>query len=222
MKIGIIGAGNIGGALATTFVGLGHEVAIANSRGPETLAEVAQATGATAVTAAEAARGRDVVVVTIPQIRVLDLADDLFADTPDEVVVIDTNNYYPRRRDGRIDAIEDGTTEARWVAERLGRPALVKAFNSIYSEHIKTHGRPAGDPERIALPYAGDDERANRVVAGLIDALGFEPILSGGLDESWRQQPGTPIYGTDLTADAARAALAAAVPERPDEFSAAA
>ena len=222
MKIGIIGAGNIGSALATVLVARGDEVVVSNSRGPETLADVARETGAAAVTSGEAARGRDLVIVTIPQVSVPDLPDDLFADTPDDVVVIDTNNYYPQQRDGRIDAIENGTTESRWVAEQLGRPNLVKAFNNIYAEHIKTHGKPAGDPERIGLPYAGDDERANRIAAELIDSIGFEPVLSGGLDESWRQQPGAPAYGTDLTPDKLREALAAATPERSADFSVAA
>jgi predicted dinucleotide-binding enzyme len=223
MKIGIIGAGNIGSALATVLVPLGHEVVISNSRGPETLTDVAQQTGATAVTSAEAVQGRDLVIVTIQQFRVPELVEvDLFAGVPDGVVVIETNNYYPQQRDGRIDAIENGTTESRWVADQIGRPRLVKAFNNIYSEHIKTHGKPAGDPGRIALPYAGDDERANGVAAELLDSIGFEPVLSGGLDESWRQQPGTPVYGTDLTADKAREALAEAIPERPADFSVAA
>ena len=219
MKIGIIGAGNIGSALATVLVAGGHEVVIANSRGPETLGEVAEQTGATAVTNTEAAQCRDLVVVTIPQLKVPDLPAGLFDGVGAEVVVIDTNNYYPQQRDGRIEAIEDGTTESRWVADQLGRPNLVKAFNNIYAEHIKTHGRPAGDPERIALPYAGDDERANRIAAELIDSIGFEPVLSGGLDDSWRQQPGTAVYGADLTADRAREALAAASPSRPADFS---
>jgi hypothetical protein len=219
VKIGIIGAGNIGSALATVLVPLGHEVVISNSRGPETLTDVALQTGATAVTAAQAAQGRDLVVVTIQQFRVPELADDLFAGVPDDVVVIETNNYYPQQRDGRIDAIENGATESRWVADQIGRPRLVKAFNNIYSEHIKTHGKPAGDAGRIALPYAGDDERANRVAAELLDSIGFDPVLSGGLDESWRQQPGTPAYGTDLAADRVREALAEAGPDRPADFS---
>jgi 8-hydroxy-5-deazaflavin:NADPH oxidoreductase len=220
MKIGIVGAGNIGSALATVLVPLGHEVAISNSRGPETLTDVAQQTGATAVTSAQAVQDRDLVIVTIQQFRVPELVEiDLFVGVPDDVVVIETNNYYPQQRDGRIDAIENGTTESRWVADQIGRPRLVKAFNNIYSEHIKTHGKPPGDPVRIALPYAGDDEQANRVAAELLDAIGFEPVHSGGLDESWRQQPGTPVYGTDLTADKVREALAEASPERPADFS---
>ena len=223
MKIGIIGAGKIGSALAAPLVALGHDVTISNSRGPETLGEVATQTGATPVTNVEAARGRELVIVTIEQYRVPELAAvDPFAGVSDDVVLIETNNYYPQQRDGRIEPIEAGMTESRWVAEQIGRPAVVKAFNNIYSKHIATLSRPAGDPERVALPYAGDDETANAAAAALIESLGFDAVLSGGLDESWRQQPGTPVYGTDLSAEAARQALADARPRRPLEFTAAA
>jgi predicted dinucleotide-binding enzyme len=218
MKIGIIGAGNIGSALAYRLVELGHDVVISNSRGPETLGEVVAETGATAVNAWDAAHGRDLVVITIPQRRVPELPDDLFAGVPQDVVVVDTNNYYPRTRDGRIDEIEGGTTESRWVAEQVGRPGIVKAFNNIHSAKLRDGGRPAGDPQRIALPYAGDDPDAKRAVAALIDALGFDPVAAGPLDESWRHQPATPCYGTDLGENDLRAALAAAPRERPSDF----
>ena len=218
MNIGIIGAGNIGSALAYRLVDLGHEVVISNSRGPETLGDVVADTGATAVITADAARGRDLVVITIPECRVPDLPDDLFDGVPDDVVVVDTNNYYPRNRDGRIDAIENGMTESRWVADRLGRPGIVKAFNNIHAARLRGDGRPAGDPERIALPYAGDDAGAKRTVAALIDALGFDPVDAGSLDDSWRQQPGAPCYGTDLGETDIRAALAAAPRQRPTDF----
>ena len=163
MKIGIIGAGNIGSALATRLCELGHEVSIANSRGPDTLRELEAQTGATAVTAREAARDKDVVVVTIPQKNVPELPEDLFAGVPPETVVVDTGNYYPRHRDGRIEPIEQGAPESAWVAEQLGRP-VVKAFNNIYAQHLRDHGRPAGAEDRIALPVAGDDERAKSTV----------------------------------------------------------
>jgi predicted dinucleotide-binding enzyme len=218
MKIGIIGAGNIGGALAARWVALGHDVVISNSRGPQTRGDVAEETGATAVEAGEAAKGRDVVVITIPEFKVPDLPGDLFAEVGDEVVVIDTNNYYPQRRDGRIEAIEGGMTESRWVAEQVSRPGLVKAFNNIQALHLRDHGRPAGDPERIALPYAGDAPAAKATVAALIDELGFDAVDNGGLEDSWRQQPGTPAYGGDLTADALRETLAQTPAERPADF----
>jgi predicted dinucleotide-binding enzyme len=217
LRIGIIGAGNIGGNLARRFAALGHDVAVANSRGPETLADLAAETGAKAVTVREAARGRDVVIVTIPQKAIPDLPRDLFAGVPGGVAVVDTGNYYPRHRDGRIAGIEDGLTESRWVEQQLGRP-VIKAFNNIYARHLLTHGKPAGTPGRIALPVAGDDPAAKAVVMRLIDELGFDPVDAGGLDDSWRQQPETPVYGTDLDAEGVRRALAEASPERKPEW----
>ncbi len=218
MKIGIIGAGHIGGALARRFTKLGHDVSVANSRGPESLAELAAETGAKAVTAHEAARAGDVVVVTIPEKNIPQLPSDLFAGVPDSVVVVDTGNYYPQQRDGRIEGIESGTTESRWVERQLGRP-VIKAFNNIYAQHLLERGKPAGAADRIALPVAGDDAAAKAVVLRLVDEIGFDAVDAGGLDESWRQQPGTPVYGTDFDAAGVRRALAEASPERKPEWS---
>ena len=130
MKVGIIGAGQIGGTLTRRLTDLGHEVFVANSRGPDTLSGLAAKTGATAVSAAEAVHGVDLVIVTIPEKNIPNLPARLFADTPDQVVVVDTGNYYPRQRDGRIEAIEAGMPESKWVAQQLGRP-VIKAFNNI-------------------------------------------------------------------------------------------
>jgi len=217
MKIGIIGAGNIGGALTRRFSALGHEVSVANSRGPERLADLAAETGARAVSAAEAARGAELVVVTIPEKNVPRLPSAVFDGAAADVVVVDTGNYYPQQRDGRIDAIEAGTTESRWVAQQLGRP-VIKAFNNIYAQHLLERGQPAGAPGRIALPVAGDDERAKAVVLRLVDELGFDGVDAGGLDESWRQQPSTPVYGTDFDAAGVRRALSEANKDRAPEW----
>ncbi len=219
MKIGIIGAGNIGGVLTRRLTALGHDVSVANSRGPETLAALAQETGAHAVTVAEAVQGAQLVVVTIPEKNVAHLSPGLFESAAADVAVVDTGNYYPRHRDGRIAAIEEGLTESGWVAQQLGRP-VVKAFNNIYAQHLLERGQPAGTPGRIALPVAGDDAAAKAMVLHLVDELGFDGVDAGGLDESWRQQPGTPVYGTDLDAAGVRQALAAARPERQPEFQA--
>ena len=108
-------------------------------------------------------------------------------------------------------------TESRWVATRLGRP-VVKAFNNIYFKSLMERGRPAGAPDRIALPVAGDRARDKEIVIRLLDELGFDGVDAGGLDESWRQQPGTPVYVADLDAEAVRRALAEASPERSAEF----
>lgn len=217
MKIGIIGAGNIGGTLARRFSELGHEVVVANSRGPESLRDVAAETGAMPVTAEQAARGGDVVVVTIPEKKIEGLPRDLFAGVPANVVVIDTGNYYPRQRDGRIEEIEAGMPESVWVSKQLGRP-VIKAFNDIYAEHLGNLGKPKGTPKRIALPVAGDDQRAKAVVMQLVDDLGFDPVDTGTLAESWRQQPGTPVYAEDFDAQGVRDALARATKERSPEF----
>jgi predicted dinucleotide-binding enzyme len=216
MKIGIIGAGHIGGTLARRLTELGHEVAIANSRGPETLRDLVAETGARAVTAAEAAHGGEVVVVTIPQGAVPDLPKDLFAGVPEDVVVVDTGNYYPSR-DGRIDALEGGQVESAWVAGQLGRP-VVKAFNNIYSRSLLENGRPGGTPGRIALPIAGDPPGAREKVMRLVDELGFDPVDAGSLEDSWRQQPGTPAYVADLDAPRLKEALAAAEQDRVPEY----
>jgi predicted dinucleotide-binding enzyme len=220
MRIGIIGAGNIGGTLARRLTALGHEVSIANSRGPHTLAELARETGARPVTVEQAARAGDVVIVTIPEKSVPRLPKDLFAGVPGDVVVVDTGNYYPRHRDGRIDAIESGTPESRWVSGQLGRP-VVKAFNNIYARSLLERGTPPGTPGRIALPVAGDDRRAKETVLRLVDELGFDGVDAGTLDQSWRQQPGTPVYTKDFDAEGVRRALAEARPERPAGFRAA-
>jgi predicted dinucleotide-binding enzyme len=219
MKIGIIGAGHIGGTLARRLSALGHDVSIANSRGPDTLATVGKETGAKPVTVREAARGKDLVIVTIPEKSVRELPKDLFASA-DKTVVVDTGNYYPQR-DGRIAAIEDGTPESQWVAQQIGRP-VVKAFNTIYAKHLMERGRAADQPGRIAVPVAGDDANAKAVVLRLIEDLGFDGVDAGTLAESWRQQPGTPVYGADMGSDRAQNALATARRERPAEFRASA
>jgi predicted dinucleotide-binding enzyme len=219
MRIGIIGAGQIGGTLARRLAVLGHDVSIANSRGPQSLADLAGETGAKPVTVEEAAHGGDVVIVTIPMKNIPRLPAGLFDDVPDTVVVVDTGNYYPQQRDGGIDAIEKGTTESRWVSQRLGRP-VVKAFNNIYARHLLERGKPRGVPGRIALPVAGDNRHAKEIVIRLLDELGFDGVDGGTLDESWRQQPGTPVYASDLDADGVRKALAEARPERTAAFQA--
>ncbi|MFD5265845.1 NADPH-dependent F420 reductase [Streptomyces sp. NPDC058335] len=219
MKIGIIGAGNIGGNLTRRLAALGHDVSVANSRGPHTLKELAEETGATPVRVEEAARGAEVVVVTVPLKAVPDLPQGLFDEAAEGVAVIDTGNYYPQQRDGRIDAIEDeGITESRWTERQIGHP-VIKAFNGTYAQDILDRPLPAGAPGRVALPVAGDDEAAKAKVRALIDALGFDTVDAGGIDDSWRQQPDTPVYGLRGGVDEVTRALAEASPERKPEFS---
>lgn len=216
MNIGIIGAGHIGGTLTRRLRALGHAVSVANSRGPATLKTLADETGAHAVTVSEAAKGKDIVIVTIPEKNIPALPKGLFGPAERDTVVVDTGNYYPKR-DGRIAAIEDGTTESRWVSQQLGHP-VIKTFNNIHAQHLLENGRPRGAANRIALPVAGDDAKAKAVVMKLVDELGFDPVDAGSLDESWRQQPGTPVYAADLDSAGVKRALADAPRERPASF----
>jgi hypothetical protein len=209
MKIGIIGAGNIGGTLARKLSAAGHAVLVASSRGPDALREFANEAGATAVPVVEAVKNVEVVVVSIPQKNIPLLPEDLFAGVPKDVVIVDTGNYYPGGRGEPIEEIEHGMPESVWVSKQLGRP-VVKAFNSILANSLANEGRPAGAAGRIALPVAGDDPRAKKIVIGLVDAAGFDGIDAGTLAESWRQQPGSPAYCTDLQTDDLRRALSAA------------
>ena len=156
-------------------------------------------------------------IVSIPQKSIANLPTGILAALPEGAVVIDTGNYVPRQRDGKIEVIENGTIESRWTEAHLGHP-VVKAFNNIRAQQLLMLGKPAGSPGRVALPVAGDDALAKAVVIELIEQLGFDGVDAGGLDDSWRQQPGTPVYCTDLDIEGVRKALAAASPKRPAEW----
>jgi predicted dinucleotide-binding enzyme len=213
MKIGIIGAGNIGKVLAARFVEHGHEVLIGNSRGLDTLADVARETGATPAELKDVVDGAAVIVVTIPERRALDLPAGLFANVPGKTVIVDTGNYYPQQRDGRIEGIEQGMMESAWVAQQIGR-SVIKAFNNIYANHLRELGKPEGTPGRVALPVSGDAADAKAVVMQLVNEMGFDAVDNGAIANSWRQQPGSPVYTKDFDAAGVRAALQAADPVR--------
>ena len=217
MKIGILGTGNIGKTLVKTLSAAGHEVKVANSRGPETIDADLLASGARAVTSAEAVTGVDVVIMSTPLGAIPGIAP-LIAALPEDVVVIDTSNYYPAR-DNEIDAIENGMAESVWVSGELGRP-IAKAWNAITSASFAQKGAPAGRAGRIAIPVAADGEREREVAMRLVDETGLDPVYSGSLADSWRQQPGSPVYCTDLSRDEIPSALAAAerarLPKRRD------
>jgi predicted dinucleotide-binding enzyme len=207
MKIGILGTGHIGTTLVTKLSQAGHDVKVANSRGPDTIDSGILCHGARAVTSAEAVQSVDVVIMSTPLGAIPAIAT-LIAALPADVVVIDTSNYYPAR-DTRIDAIEAGMAESVWVAGQLGRP-IAKAWNAITSASFAEKGAPAGAPGRIAIPVAADGDRARDVALKLVDDTGLDAVYSGTLAESWRQQPGAPCYCTDLSADEMRKALASA------------
>ncbi|SDM78545.1 NADPH-dependent F420 reductase [Actinacidiphila guanduensis] len=214
--IAIIGAGNVGAALTRLLTAAGHRVTVANSRGPQTLSDLAAQTGATARTVADAVEDAEVLVLAVPFGAIPDLAGAL-AKLPEQTVVVDAGNYVPVLRDAAIGELDDGGTESAWAARQLGRP-VIKAFNTITATHLASLGRPAGAADRIALPVAGDDPAATARVRALVDAAGFDPVDAGPLADSWRQQPGTPVYTADLDAAGVRAALDAATPQHTAEW----
>jgi predicted dinucleotide-binding enzyme len=191
--IGFIGSGNIGGTVARLAVAAGYDVVLSNSRGPETLKELADELGphARAATAAEAAEAGDIVVVSVPfkahrQLPVAELAGK---------VVLDTDNYYPQR-DGNFAELDNGsTTSAELEQQHLGTAKVVKVFNNIFSGHLASLPRPAGSADRSALAIAGDDAAAKRTATEFLDAIGYDAVDAGPLAEGWRYQPGQPAYG---------------------------
>ncbi|GGU14537.1 NADPH-dependent F420 reductase [Streptomyces coeruleorubidus] len=207
MKITVIGAGAIGGNLAAKLSTAGHDVQVADARGPEAVRAEVLESGARATELADAVQDRDVIVLAVP-FGVAGKLADLFASVPAETVVIDTSNYYPHLS-GQIETVDNGAIESVWNAEQLGRP-VVKAWNAALAETQRTKGVPAGTPGRIAIPVAGDSEEARRVAMRLVDDTGFDPYDAGTLADSWRQQPNSPAYCTELTLDELPTALAAA------------
>jgi 8-hydroxy-5-deazaflavin:NADPH oxidoreductase len=205
MRIGVVGSGNIGGALTRRLSALGHEVAVSNSRGPDSLADLVAETGARAATVEDAVRDADLVFLAVP----LKAVPDLPADALAEKVVVDCNNYYAGR-DGEIAQIEAGTPSSIWVAQHFPGATVVKAINNVGAGHLEGLGRPAGDPGRIALPVASDDGAAKQRVMEVIDELGFDAVDSGTLADSWRQEPDTPVYGTDQDMTGVEESLVAA------------
>jgi len=215
-QVGIIGSGNIGSAVARRLTDVGHRVSMANSRGPQSLADKARVLGVTPATLAEAAAAADFVLIAIPEFAVADLPSGLFSATSPQTVVLDAGNYYPGVRDGQIAEIDRGMPDSQWVESRLGRPVL-KMFNTIHANRIVESGRAKGASDRICLPIAGDDPAAKRKAIALAEALGFDGLDAGTLSESWRQQPGAPVYCQHLALAETRVALAEARKERIDE-----
>lgn len=205
MKIGIIGAGFMGRNLAIHAVRAGHEVMLSNSRGPRTLTSAGAAIKCRIGTVEEAAGFGDVVVLAFP----LGQLDTVPAHLLDGKIAVDVNNHYPER-DGPIPEIEDGsTTTSRYTARHFSKARVVKAFNAVLVNDLERNGRPRGAPDRTAVPIAGDEEEAKAVVAGLVDAFGWDPVDAGPLDEGWRFERARPAYCAPMSADALRAALAA-------------
>ncbi|MFK3981432.1 NADPH-dependent F420 reductase [Micromonospora sp. NPDC050397] len=206
MHIGIIGAGNVGGTLARRLAEAGHELAIANSRGPQTLQDLVGELGhrTHAVSSSEAARFGDLVIVAVPFGRYNELPTAELKGKP----VMDTGNYYPDR-DGHIPELDqDQTTSSEMVQQHLKGAHVVKAFNTLHAENMRDHARQSSAQERYGIPMSGDDPQAKRAIADLVEELGFEPVDAGDLATGGRkQQPGSVTYEADFTAEELAAAL---------------
>jgi predicted dinucleotide-binding enzyme len=204
MKVGIIGAGNIGTNAAKLFVAAGHEVVVSNSRGPETLSDLVEEIGGAvrAVTIEEAADFGEVVFEAIPFGSHRELPADHLAGK----IVVDASNYYPGR-DGEIDL--DRITSTELLARHLSGSRVIKAFNTMYYETLASEGRTDAPVEdRLVLFVSGDDEEAKGIVSNLIEEVGFAPVDTGPLKASAKQEPGSPVYNNPMSPQQAREMLA--------------
>jgi len=197
MNIGLIGPGDIGSVIVRKLRDAGYSVKMANERGPESLKDLAAKTGAIPVSIVQVVQDVDILFIVLPQKAIPELPKGLLNKAKKGIIVIDVGNYYPFR-DGRIDEIENGLTESVWVERQIGRP-VVKVLNTIPSKALMAAGRLAGSRDRVALPISGDNPKAKEIVAQLIDRIGFDSVDAGTIAESWRQQPGSPVYCTNPT-----------------------
>jgi predicted dinucleotide-binding enzyme len=211
MKIGIIGTGAIGGTIAKKMAQAGHEVKVNNTDQADKLQTRAEELGVQAATLKNVVKDVDVIILSLPTIAIPTLPKDLLAGVPENVIVVDTSNYYPFR-DADIEEIKNGKVESIWVSEQLGRP-VVKAFNNLLAETLANGGKNSGAEDRIAMAVAGDDPQAKKVIAALVNDAGYDAVDSGRLSESWRHQPGTPAYCTELNEEELKQALSDGVKE---------
>jgi predicted dinucleotide-binding enzyme len=195
MKIGIVGTGSIGSLLAEKLSKAGHQIKVTNTRAMPELEKIAASLGAKAATIQNVVQDVDAIIFSMPFNAYKDLPTDLLKEVPQDVVVMDTSNYYPFR-DGEIPELEQ-ITESEYISGILNRP-LVKVFNNMLEGTLKYKGKAIGAENRVAISIAGDNEEHKKVVAQLVDLTGFDTVNAGTLAESWRQQPGTPAYCTEL------------------------
>ncbi len=197
MNIGVIGTGDIGEVIIRKLRDAGYPVKAANSRGPESLRDLAANTGAIPVSVEQVVQDVDILFIVVPQKSIPALSKGPLRKARNETIVIDVGNYYPFR-DSRIDEIENGLTESAWVERQIGRP-VVKILNTIIAKALAEAGRPSGSRDRVALPISGDNSKAKEIVAQLLDQIGFDSVDAGTIADSWRQQPGSPVYCTNPT-----------------------
>jgi len=209
MRFGIIGAGSIGSIISKKLVENGHDVKIADARGMEHL-EGKELAGAP-VPVKDAIKNIEVLIISLPT-KAIPSIRNIINQVKEEVIIVDTSNYYPFR-DDKIEEIENGMVESVWVSNQLGRP-IIKAFNNLLAYTLENEGTPEDSRGRIAMAVAGDEPAQKQIVRGVVHELGFDAVDSGSLNDSWRQQPGTPAYCTELTKDELTKALKKANKEK--------
>ena len=192
MKIGIIGTGAIGGIIAKKLSDAGHQVKVSNRGSFEDLKKRADEIGALPASMQDVVKDVDVVILSVPTTSIPDLPKDLFSNSSQDLIIVDTTNYYPFR-DGEIEELQSGKVESVWVSEQIGRP-VVKAFNNLLAQSL------ASGNSTIAMAISGNEERAKTIIAGLVKDTGFDFVDAGLLENSWKHQPGTPAYCTELNA----------------------
>ncbi|TWE03362.1 hypothetical protein FB545_0425 [Peribacillus frigoritolerans] len=206
MKFGIIGAGTIGSIISKKLVKNGHDVKIADARGIEHL-EGKELAG-TPVLIEDVMTNIEVLIISLP-LTALPSIRNIIEQVGEEVIVVDTSNYYP----SRDQEIENGMVESDWVSNQLGKP-IIKAFNNLLAYTLENEGTPEGTSGRIAMAIAGNDVSQKQIIMDVVNQLGFDTVDSGSLSDSWRQQPGTPAYCTELTKEELTKALEKANKEK--------
>ncbi|MFV8325883.1 NADPH-dependent F420 reductase [Flavobacterium sp. ZS1P14] len=211
MKIGIIGTGAIGGTIAKKLAQVGHEIKVFSSGKHLLLEKRAAELGVKPAGVDDITKDVDVVILSVPTIAIPQLDEKLFTNISEKVIIVDTSNYYPFR-DSEIEELKNGKVESVWVSEQIGRP-VIKAFNNLLAESLANGGKETSADDRIAMAISGDDENSKKVVSDLISDVGFDAVDAGTLSESWRHQPGTPAYCTELNVAELKQALIAGIRE---------
>lgn len=214
LRIGILGVGSIGKTIALRLVAAGHTVRVANSGDPKTVSDDVIATGAKAGWTEEVIKDKDVLILSIPFFKIPALKP-FIAIVSKDTVLIDTSNYYPgkegyyRGRDPKVEGLDNTIAESEWVQKQIDHP-VVKAWNNILAETLLKKNHPKAHPERLAVAVAADRPRDLELAAELVELTGFDAFHTGSIADSWRQQPGAPVYCTDMKARDLPAALAVA------------
>ena len=198
-SIGIIGSGRLGTAIARQSLAAGYDVRIANSRGPESLSLMLSVLlpGVIAATVEDVIEHSDIIVLAIPLNQYKTLTPELFAGK----IVVDAMNYWPPTEGVIEEFMNDDVTSSEYIQQYLEKARVVKTLNHIAYSELDEHTLPAGDPKRRAMVLVGNDDEAKKVVASLINDIGFDPVDLGELKNGKKFQPDTPLFNARYVAN---------------------